>query len=66
MKSIPIGEFKPLIGTDILIDFKETNLRNFSGSIKLIVIRLFEDVSDKKSHHKLQNMLPPPFGAILL
>ncbi len=28
--------------------------------------RWYEGVSDKKSHHKLQNMLPPPFGAILL
>ncbi len=43
MKSVPINEFKPLIGTDQLIGFKETNLRNFSGNMKLIIVRFFED-----------------------
>ncbi|MGZ4161170.1 MAG: transposase [Methanobacterium sp.] len=47
MKSIPMDEFKPLIGTDRLIGFKETNLRNFSGSMKLIVVRFFEDGIEK-------------------
>ena len=43
MKSVAINEFKPLIGTDQLIGFKETNLRNFSGNMKLIIVRFFED-----------------------
>jgi len=43
MKDIPNEEFRPLIGTDRLIGFKETNLRNYSGSMKLIVVRFFED-----------------------
>jgi hypothetical protein len=34
-------------GTDGLIGFKETNLRNFSGSMKLIVVRFFEDGIEK-------------------
>jgi hypothetical protein len=29
-------------------------------------VRFLEEVSDKKSHHKLHQLLPPPFGAILL
>jgi len=29
-------------------------------------VQFDEEISDKKSHHKLQNMLPHPFGAILL
>jgi hypothetical protein len=47
MKSIPKDEFKPLIGTDRMIGFKETNLRNFSGKMKLIVVRFFEDGIEK-------------------
>ncbi len=47
MKSIPKDEFKPLVGTDRLIGFKETNLRNFSGNMKLIVVRFFEDGIEK-------------------
>jgi hypothetical protein len=47
MKSIPTEEFKPLIGSDRLIAFKDTTLRNFSGSMKLIVVRFFEDGIEK-------------------
>lgn len=47
MKSIPTEEFRPLIGSDRLIAFKDTTLRNFSGSMKLIVVRFFEDGIEK-------------------
>ncbi len=47
MKSISKEDFRPLIGTDRLIAFKETNLRNFSGSMKLIVVRFFEEGIEK-------------------
>ena len=47
MKSIPTEEFKPLIGSDRLIAFKDTTLRNFSGGMKLIVVRFFEDGIEK-------------------
>jgi len=47
MKSIPAEEFKPLIGSDRLIAFKDTTLRNFSGSMKLIVVRFFEEGIEK-------------------
>lgn len=47
MKSIPKEKFAPLVGTDRLIAFKDTNLRNFSGTMKLIVVRFFEDDVEK-------------------
>ena len=47
MKSIPTEEFRPLIGSDRLIAFKDTTLRNFSGGMKLIVVRFFEDGIEK-------------------
>ena len=47
MKSIPKEEFRPLIGSDRLIAFKDTTLRNFSGGMKLIVVRFFEDGIEK-------------------
>lgn len=47
MKSISKEEFKPLIGTDRLIAFKDTTLRNFSGNTKLIVVKFFEDGIEK-------------------
>jgi len=47
MKSISKEEFRPLIGTDRLIAFKETNLRNFSGTMKLIVVRFLDDGIEK-------------------
>jgi hypothetical protein len=47
MRLIPNEEFRPLIGTDRSIAFKETNLRNYSGSMKLIVVRFFEDGIEK-------------------
>ncbi len=39
MKSIPKEMFKPLVGTDQMIAFKDTTIRNFSGSMKLIVVK---------------------------
>jgi len=43
MKNMPKEKFRPLIGTDRKIAFKDTNLRNFSGNMKLIVVSFFED-----------------------
>jgi len=40
---MPKEKFRPLIGTDRKIAFKDTNLRNFSGNMKLIVVSFFED-----------------------
>lgn len=47
MKSIPKDKFKPLVGTDRLIAFKDTTLRNYSSSTKLIVVRFIEDGNEK-------------------
>lgn len=47
MKSIPKAEFEPLVGTDRLIAFKDTTLRNFSGSMKLIVVCFLEEGIEK-------------------
>jgi len=47
MKSIPKEKFKPLIGTDRQIAFKDTNLRNYSGNMKLIVVSFLEDGVEK-------------------
>ena len=43
MKSFPKAEFEPLVGTDRLITFKDTTLRNFSGEMKLGVVCFLED-----------------------
>jgi uncharacterized protein YbaA (DUF1428 family) len=47
MKSITKDEFGPLVGTDRLIAFKDTTLRNFSGSMKLIVVCFLEGGKEK-------------------
>ena len=47
MKSIPKEMFKPLVGTDQMIAFKDTTIRNFSGSMKLIVVQFVEDGVEK-------------------
>ena len=47
MKSIPKKKFKPLVGTDRLIAFKDTTLRNYSGSTKLIVVKFIENGEEK-------------------
>jgi hypothetical protein len=47
MKSMPKEKFKPLIGTDRQIAFKDTNLRNYSGNMKLIVVSFLEDGVEK-------------------
>ena len=54
MKSIPVEEFKSLVGTDRSIAFKDTTLRNFSGSTKLIVAKFF-DGGEEKYHGYLTN-----------
>jgi len=54
MKSIPVEEFKSLVGTDRSIAFKDTTLRNFSGSTKLIVVKFF-DSGEEKYHGYLTN-----------
>ena len=64
MKSIPKDEFGPLVGTDRLIAFKDTTLRNFSGSTKLGVVCFLED-GKEKYHGYLTNDYESSEGRIL-
>lgn len=47
MKSISREEFRELVGTDRMIAFKDTTLRNYSGVVKLIVVRFMEEGEEK-------------------
>lgn len=64
MKSIPVEEFKDLVGTDRSIAFKDTTLRNFSGSTKLIVVKFF-DGDEEKYHGYLTNDYEESEGQII-
>jgi hypothetical protein len=47
MMEIPREEFRELVGEDAMIAFKDTGLRGYSGSVKLIVVRKEEDGVEK-------------------
>jgi hypothetical protein len=47
MKSIPKEEFRRLVGEGAMIAFKDTNLRGYSGSVKLIVVKKEGDGKEK-------------------
>lgn len=47
MKSIPKEEFRELVGEDAEIAFKDTNLRNYTGDVKLIVVKKEEEGVEK-------------------
>jgi hypothetical protein len=64
MKGIPVEEFKDLVGTDRSIAFKDTTLRNFSGSTKLIVVKFF-DGDEEKYHGYLTNDYEESEGRII-
>lgn len=47
MIDIPKEDFRELVGEDAVIAFKDTNLRGYSGSVKLIVVKKEEDDEEK-------------------
>jgi hypothetical protein len=44
---IPKEEFRKLVGEDAMIAFKDTSLRNYTGAVKLIVVKKEEDGVEK-------------------
>ena len=47
MMDIPKEEFRKLAGEDAMIAFKDTNLRGYSGNVKLIVVKKEEDGEER-------------------
>jgi hypothetical protein len=47
MMDMPKEEFRKLVGEDTMIAFKDTNLRGYSGNVKLIVVKKEEDGVEK-------------------
>lgn len=47
MKEIPKEEFRELTGEEAMIAFKDTNLRNYTGDVKLIVVQKEEEGEEK-------------------
>lgn len=55
MADIPPGEFRELVGEDAMIAFKDTNLRGYSGNVKLIVVKKEEEDGVEKYYGYLTN-----------
>ena len=55
MTNIPPGEFRKIVGEDAMIAFKDTDLRGYSGNVKLIVVKKEEDGGEEKYYGYLTN-----------
>ncbi len=55
MENISHGEFRELVGEDAMIAFKDTNLRGYSGNVKLIVVKKEDKDGEEKYYGYLTN-----------